>query len=440
MQSWDLTLRTHHNSLSPICSTFPSELLAEVFAYLSLSEKPGPYFMTRSLRRSPTRAVLGWIKVTHVCRHWRNVALDYSSLWGNISYEIGPKWTKLMMERAKAAPLTLKQRMRMDTQRAADLGEPQFISSRMSQMEELELYGHPVDLRKIMRELQNKAAPRLKTLSLRCIHHANVPAHLMLHLEDGLFSGGNTPRLRTVIFKNCRFSWTSPLLSNLTYLAIYQDKFVSLFILFRLLIEAFLYIRRSPIPPPTVDELLSVLGNLPQLESLSLENSIPSYPMPRNPANCIVPSRPRTVVLPGLALLYLDGDHFDCLSLLQSLSFPPYIDVSIRLQPSSTPAERPHLGIIQEIANRVRTLSQDRLLPIRKAFVHAPRMAPDSSHEPLVQLTVELPRRHIHSAADKSYCTTFSLEFNLEDDIEDPVFWEIEPIVTDFMRLMPLDG
>lgn len=144
--------------------------------------------------------------------------------------------------------------------------------------------------------------------------------------------------------------------------------------------------------------------------------------------------------LPELESLSLDGDHFDCLSLLQSLSFPPYIDVSMRLQPSLTPAERPHVKIIREIANRVKTMVKDKLLPISRAYIRAPRMATDSSHEPHIQLLVELPRRHVDSDRERSYRTSFNLEFDLEDDTEYPVFWDMAPIVKDFLDIMPLDG
>ena len=36
-------------------------------------------------RKSPViTASLGWIKITHVCRHWRNVGIDLASLWASV--------------------------------------------------------------------------------------------------------------------------------------------------------------------------------------------------------------------------------------------------------------------------------------------------------------------------------------------------------------------
>lgn len=227
-KSWNLSQRTHHNSLSPICNAFPSELLAEVFAYLSISEKPGERHIIESHMLSATREILGWIKVTHVCRHWRNVALDYPSLWGHISYNIGPEWTRLMMERVKAAPIILKQRWR--TKYTVCLGAEDYIPSRIGQIEELDLYGHPVDLRKIFDGVQAKAAPKLRTLCIHSVHREHSPASLTLQIQDSLFLGGEAPLLREISLTNCRLSWTSPLLNHLTSMDIRQEKSVHTFL------------------------------------------------------------------------------------------------------------------------------------------------------------------------------------------------------------------
>ncbi|KAI0268901.1 hypothetical protein BC834DRAFT_802812, partial [Gloeopeniophorella convolvens] len=50
---------------------------------------------------------IGWIKFTHVCRKWRQVALAYSSVWGDISLSLGPKWTEEMISRSRGIPLRL---------------------------------------------------------------------------------------------------------------------------------------------------------------------------------------------------------------------------------------------------------------------------------------------------------------------------------------------
>lgn len=132
-----------------------------------------------------------------------------------------------MMARVKAAPITLKQSW--NTRNAIALGEADYIPSRLGQIEELSLHGLPVDLRKITDALQDKAASRLKALCLHSVHRRDIPMHLMLPVEDSLFFGGEAPHLRTLLLGNCRLSWTSPLLHNLTYMEIYQEKSVPFF-------------------------------------------------------------------------------------------------------------------------------------------------------------------------------------------------------------------
>ncbi|KAI0252264.1 hypothetical protein BJV78DRAFT_1124881, partial [Lactifluus subvellereus] len=68
-----LTLLTRRNALAPI-SLLPSELLAQIFHFHALDEP------SWSNRKS-----FGWMKVTHVCRYWRQVALEDSSLWARFS-------------------------------------------------------------------------------------------------------------------------------------------------------------------------------------------------------------------------------------------------------------------------------------------------------------------------------------------------------------------
>ena len=50
---------------------------------------------------------LEWIVVTHVCSHWRWVALDHSALWANFDLKIGSQWSEEMIQRAKLTPLII---------------------------------------------------------------------------------------------------------------------------------------------------------------------------------------------------------------------------------------------------------------------------------------------------------------------------------------------
>ncbi|KAH9959020.1 hypothetical protein BC827DRAFT_1090255, partial [Russula dissimulans] len=64
------TLKSHRNTLAPI-SRLPPEALAAIFSFVSSS----------ALDES---GHLRWIRVTHVCRQWRQIALNYPRFWSNI--------------------------------------------------------------------------------------------------------------------------------------------------------------------------------------------------------------------------------------------------------------------------------------------------------------------------------------------------------------------
>ena len=79
-------------------SVLPPEILARVFHLLVREEMP--LFGIENM---------GWIKVTHVCGHWRQVALDDSSLWAKIwGIPVHTKLISEMLARAKDLPLDIE--------------------------------------------------------------------------------------------------------------------------------------------------------------------------------------------------------------------------------------------------------------------------------------------------------------------------------------------
>ncbi|KAI0045364.1 hypothetical protein FA95DRAFT_1476973, partial [Auriscalpium vulgare] len=87
------------NALTPI-ARLPSEILARIFSFAARAEPiPGGY------STSPASKRMGWIKVTHVCHYWREVALAHPALWERVSFSIGPEWTEELLARSKGAPI-----------------------------------------------------------------------------------------------------------------------------------------------------------------------------------------------------------------------------------------------------------------------------------------------------------------------------------------------
>ncbi|KAI9457799.1 hypothetical protein BJY52DRAFT_1271388, partial [Lactarius psammicola] len=82
----------YRNTLVPI-SRLPDCLLTDIFILVRDLEYARP--------SSPP-----CLRVSHVCRAWRNAAVHCSLLWTNILFR-PPEWTALMLHRARTAPLTV---------------------------------------------------------------------------------------------------------------------------------------------------------------------------------------------------------------------------------------------------------------------------------------------------------------------------------------------
>ena len=88
-------LKSRRNALAPI-SSLPPEILAAIFSFLSPSANKGAFR-------------LKWIYFSHVCRHWRETALNYPHLWSHINLsKLAPAAIPKMLARAKMAPLHLE--------------------------------------------------------------------------------------------------------------------------------------------------------------------------------------------------------------------------------------------------------------------------------------------------------------------------------------------
>ena len=84
------------NALLPV-ARLPAELLVEIFMqYLKL--------------RLKTTTAYSWLDFTHVCHHWRDVALRSASLWTRVTYtsKTQPDCALTMLKRSQIYPIFLK--------------------------------------------------------------------------------------------------------------------------------------------------------------------------------------------------------------------------------------------------------------------------------------------------------------------------------------------
>ncbi|KAJ3517653.1 hypothetical protein NMY22_g13916 [Coprinellus aureogranulatus] len=151
-----LALKSSINTNS-IMGRLPAEILANIFLTYASSCLAG---------RNHSRYV--WIRVTHVCRHWRTVALDCSNLWSTI-LPAKPELVEALLHRSRnASPLvdfgvggwktrtSLKTRIRI----LCGTFQPAFRCWKPS------FFGDGSDFRFPPRSILQQGAPRLKELEL----------------------------------------------------------------------------------------------------------------------------------------------------------------------------------------------------------------------------------------------------------------------------------
>ncbi|KAJ7180688.1 hypothetical protein C8R46DRAFT_1070260 [Mycena filopes] len=225
-------LQSQRNALSAV-GRLPAEMLSRIFLFCS--------------RQVPHS--LSWIKeVSHICRHWRAVALGCPNLWCSITFS-RPKWAAEMLKRSKMAPL----RIRVN----ADYLTPKVIEAvhsslgQISRTEELDVAGGSV-----IQEILNLTdpAPYLHSLSLSLLSHWQTSPERVVLPAD--FLNGEAPRLRKIELTGFSIPWDSPLMSNLVNLKVMNPG--------------------APPPPSSMNELVEALGRMPLLETLELENVLPT--------------------------------------------------------------------------------------------------------------------------------------------------------------------
>ena len=286
------------NALAPI-SVLPPEILARVF-HLLVFEDPA-CFGERNL---------GWIRVTHVCRYWREVALDDSSLWATIwGASTNTELISEMMARAKNAPMDIHLCL-------VDRSGPEVLRMfppHLSHTRELRLQSlsSTTLCSDNVRGIYSREAPALEHFELRC--SVNSPITFR-ELEGAALFKGRAPRLRTFSLSQVVIPWSLLPRGQLTQLTI------------RLFQEL-------PIPyaPPYGDlnQLIDLLVNCPGLEILVLDRCLP-FQLSQIPYG-------QTIHLPHLSLLSLVGSSSRITNLMKMLGIPSSTRLHLHCVSENTP-------------------------------------------------------------------------------------------------------
>jgi hypothetical protein len=286
------SLLTRRNALAPI-SLLPPEILVRVFHSLALDEPPYSY------KRS-----FGWIRATHVCRHWRQVALSDSSLWARISdipIILNTALISEMLVRARNAPLEID----IDIDVADRPGPDMFLLFTLHLSHTRTLRLHNQSTFESVEEIFSREAPVLEYFELQLSVDSPITFR---NLGGTTLFKGQAPKLRAFCISQVCVPWSFIPRGQLTQLKIiFHDDEVS-----------------TADAPPLGDarQFIDLLVNCPALEILVLELCLP--------CDLSQSSRGQTVHLPRLSRLCVGGPSSRVTNLLKMLRLPSTTTLHLR--------------------------------------------------------------------------------------------------------------
>ncbi|KAK7045579.1 hypothetical protein VNI00_007411 [Paramarasmius palmivorus] len=243
----------------------------------------------------------GWIALTHVCQHWRRLAMNTASLWTFPDFT-HPILALEMLKRSKHAPLYIDFSSHTLTQRGWQAIDEAY--KHIAHIAELRLsYPNATRMQDAVSNLVSPA-PHLRELRFRCnyLYEGNGVIDL-----PGHFLGDLYPKFSHLSFLCCHVPWTAKFILNL-------DSLTCLSIVLG---------GKATYELPTRRQLFAILEKMPSLRKLELSEAVPPRhsepPLPRSHIN-----------LPNLQVLNLTSTTIpDCLDFLTHVSFPRFTVVEI---------------------------------------------------------------------------------------------------------------
>lgn len=275
----------------------PPELLTEIFLHYAADIRHGsPYYPSSSVYGRDHRSKR-WIRIAHVCHHWREVALSSPRLWSEFTVD-RLEWTQEMLTRSKRAPLHLTIMAAHGASDALKLAMAELfrIGSLVFKMGSIENIASRLDL--------GSDAPLLKSLTVTATRPSFMPA---ISGSEILFDKINLPQLSHLELIDTRISWHNPIFkSTLTHLTFRSN---------------------DPLHDyqnTTLHCVLRALENMPALQRLELKGVLPSLSDDMPP---LVDDL--TIRLPQLRTLVLGALAKTSAFLLQHLVFPANVAIQL---------------------------------------------------------------------------------------------------------------
>ncbi|EPS97240.1 hypothetical protein FOMPIDRAFT_1129047, partial [Fomitopsis schrenkii] len=208
-------INTQLNELVPV-SQIPPELLSKIFLH------------TAGQHAYPAR-VPPQICVTHVCRHWREVALQCAALWSHVDVPALPEKLAEFLKRSKDAPLSMTlsfRPLRWHLPSARQLVPPEDAAlSALSALHRVQTLTvdaseDPTD---VVLEHMGGRAPLLESLT---ITSRGLSLSKLIHVRESIsrmLSHPESRRLRTLATDLCCLTWKEIPWDGLTRLEVHSN-------------------------------------------------------------------------------------------------------------------------------------------------------------------------------------------------------------------------
>lgn len=310
-----IDLKSRLNTLTPI-GRLPPELLSEILVRGVMdddSRHTVEYYYSH----------IPWIRLSHVCRHFRAVALSTPRFWSYLRLAKSQVFTELLA-RSKAAPLHIKARVDSGTNRPDRILALEMLLPHSHRIKELYIEGpsrhvqlfclktvSPFDtLEKLELTAPSDSYDYMSDYAIR------VPAFVPI-----LASSAAPPRLRHLKLQRFPFRWDDLIFSSpaLTTLVVAGNNSTN---------------NRDTSPPDvgSFDALFSALAAVaPRLEVLEIEDAIPRQGLiVTNPVQLPIPLR--IITLTSLKSIRLAGNAIYVAHLLNHISSPPTASLHVRIR------------------------------------------------------------------------------------------------------------
>ncbi|PIL24874.1 hypothetical protein GSI_12761 [Ganoderma sinense ZZ0214-1] len=301
-----LTLKTRLNSFIHI-NQLPSEILARILvAHAEDHYRSATGRWDKSVFTSPR-----WIKLAHVCRHWRDVALDTPRFWSFV-YVRRPKTFHALLPLSKSAPLHIDLTLDPSIWSGAEAWKSatDLIGKQSHRLRELRFAATSNQVKMLAEKMGHSSMGWLEKLVLS---HSNSKATDAGGSEPLQFlqpTTGRTPHLRHLEIRHLLVTWTDPVFCpTLTTLTVVAPKS-----------------SRNPATPiGTFEQFLDALRAMaPSLVDLKLEEC-----MPRLLSTAEHSTSTRAIPLTSLQHLTISDTMGDCIRLLDHLCVNPTTTLNI---------------------------------------------------------------------------------------------------------------